>query len=71
VVEGLNTDLDSATLDLSRVHLELEDAHARIATLEAQLKGRDPPEAQDPAMALSPPRKRIRYGEPESITRLL
>jgi hypothetical protein len=42
VVAGLNTDLDSATLDLSRVHLELEDAHARIAALEAQLEGRDP-----------------------------
>jgi hypothetical protein len=26
VVAGLNTDLDSATLDLSRVHLELENA---------------------------------------------
>jgi hypothetical protein len=71
VVAGLNTDLDSATLDLSRVHLELEDAHARIAALETQLQGRDPPEAQVPAMALSPPRKRIRYGEPGSITRLL
>jgi hypothetical protein len=35
VVVGLNTDLESATLDLSRVHLELEDAHARIAALEA------------------------------------
>jgi hypothetical protein len=45
VVAGLNTDLDSATLDLSRVHLELEDAHARIGALEAQLQGRDPPEA--------------------------
>jgi hypothetical protein len=64
VVAGLNNNLDSATLDLSRVHLELEDAHARIAALEAQLQGRDPPEAQVPAMALSPPRKRIRYGEP-------
>jgi hypothetical protein len=42
VVAGLNIDLDSATLDLSRVHLELEDAHARIAALEAQLEGRDP-----------------------------
>lgn len=71
VVAGLNTDLDSATLDLSRVHLELEDAHARIAALEAQLEGRDPPEAQVPAMALSPPRKRISYGEPGSITMLL
>jgi hypothetical protein len=45
VVVGLNTDLDSATLDLSRVHLELEDTHARIASLEALLQGRDPPEA--------------------------
>jgi hypothetical protein len=45
VVAGLNTNLDSATLDLSWVHLELEDAHTRIAALEAQLQGRDPPEA--------------------------
>jgi hypothetical protein len=71
VVAGLNSNLDSATLDLSRVHLDLEDAHARIATLEAQLDGRNPLEVQVPAMALSPPRKRIRYGEPGSITRLL
>jgi hypothetical protein len=42
VVAGLNTDLDSATLDLSRVHEELEDAHARITALEAQLEGRNP-----------------------------
>jgi hypothetical protein len=71
VVAGLNTDLDSATLDISRVHLELEDAHARITALEAQLEGMNPPEVQVPAMATSPPRKRIRYGEPGSITRLL
>jgi hypothetical protein len=71
VVAGLNTDMDSATLDLSRVHLELEDAHARIAALKAQIQGLVPPEAQVPAMTLSPPRKRIRYGEPGSITRLL
>jgi hypothetical protein len=71
VVAGLNTDLDSATLDLSRVHLELEDAHARIAALEAQLDGRNPLKVQVPAMALSHPRKRIRYGELGSITRLL
>ena len=71
VVAGLNTDLDSATLDLYRVHLELENAHARIAALEAQLQGLDPPEAQVPAVALSPPRKRLRYGEPGSVTRLL
>ena len=71
VVAGLNTDLDSATLDLSMVHLELEDAHARITGPEAQLEGRDPPKAQVPVMALSPSRKRIRFGEPGSITRLL
>jgi hypothetical protein len=70
-VADLNTDLDSATLDLSRLHLELEDSHTRIAALEALLQGRDPPEAQVPAMALSPPRKRLRYGEPGSITTLL
>jgi hypothetical protein len=71
VVAGLNTDIDSATLDISMVHLELEDVHARIAALEAQLQGRDLPEAQVPAMALSPPRKRLLYGEPGSVTRLL
>jgi hypothetical protein len=42
VVAGLNTDLDSATLDLSRIHLEMEAAYARIAALEAQLDGRNP-----------------------------
>jgi hypothetical protein len=61
VVAGLNNDLDSATLDLSRVHLEMEDAQARNAALAAQLGGRNPPKVQVPAMALSPPRKRIRY----------
>jgi hypothetical protein len=71
VVADLNTDLDSATLDLSRVHLELEDAHTRIAALASQREGRDPLEAQVPVMAFSTPRKRIRYGEPGSITRLL
>jgi hypothetical protein len=49
----------------------LENAHARIAALEAQLQGLDPPEAQVPVMVLSPPRKRLRYGEPGSVTRLL
>ena len=71
MVAGLNTDLDSSTLDLYRVHLELEDAHARIVALEAQLDGRNPPEVQVPAMTLSPPLKRIRYGEQGCITRLL
>jgi hypothetical protein len=71
VVAGLNTDLDSATLDLLRVHEEFKDAHARITLIEAQLEGRNPPEAQVPAIAVSPPRKRIHYGAPGSITMLL
>ena len=71
MVVGLNTNLDSATFDLSRVHEELEDAHVRIAALKAQLEGRNPPKAQVPALAVSPPPKRIRYGAPGSITRLL
>jgi hypothetical protein len=71
VVAGLNTDMDSATLDLSRVHGELEEAHDMIAALEAQVEGRNPPEAQVPAIAVSPPCKRIRYGDLGSITRLL
>jgi hypothetical protein len=29
-------------MDLSRVSEKLEDAHARIAALEAQLEGRNP-----------------------------
>jgi hypothetical protein len=48
VVVGLNTDLDNVTLDLFRVHLELEDAQARIVALEAQLQGRDPPKPKSP-----------------------
>jgi hypothetical protein len=63
--------MDNATLDLSRVHGELEEAHARIVALEAQLEGRNPPEAQVPAIVVSPPHKRIRYREPGSISRLL
>jgi hypothetical protein len=35
VVAALNTDLYNATLDLSRIHEELENTHVRIATLEA------------------------------------
>jgi hypothetical protein len=43
-VAGLNTELDSATLDLSRIHEEVEDTHVRIASLEAQLEGKSLPE---------------------------
>ena len=71
MVAGLNTNLDSATPDISRVHGELEESHVRIAALETQLNGRNPPEAQVPGIVVSPPRKRIHYDELGSITRLL
>jgi hypothetical protein len=54
VVAGLNTNLDSATLDLSRVHEDLEDAPARIVALEAQLGGRNPSEAPSPCHSCVP-----------------
>jgi hypothetical protein len=53
------------------IHGEHEEAHARIAALEAQLEGSNSPEAQVFVIDVSPPRKRICYGVPGSITRLL
>jgi hypothetical protein len=64
VVAGLNTDLDSATLDLSRVNLELEDAHTRIAALEAQLQGRDPLKPKSPPWRCPIPARGFAMGNP-------
>ncbi|CAN6372405.1 unnamed protein product [Urochloa humidicola] len=73
VVAALNTDLDGATVELSNTYNKLQAAHARIAELEAQLAGWAPPENIDEISCPveSPPRKRLRYGEPGSITGLL
>jgi BMFP domain-containing protein YqiC len=57
VVAGLNSDMNSATLEILKMHEKLEEAHARIAELEAQLEGMEPPEVEVPISALSPPRK--------------
>lgn len=73
VTAALNTDLDGATAELARTHEELQDVHARIAQLEAQLAGQEPPEeAAEPYYpTVSPPRKRLRYGTSGSVTGLL
>ncbi|CAO2146145.1 unnamed protein product [Urochloa humidicola] len=73
VVAALNTDHDNATTELSYTYHRLQDAHARIAQLEAQLAGQAPPEntIEISCPAESPPRKRLRYGESGSVTGLL
>ncbi|CAN6337726.1 unnamed protein product [Urochloa humidicola] len=73
VTAALNTDLDNATTELAKTHDQLDEAYAKIARLEAQLAGQEPPAPIDeiPCPATSPPRKRLRYGAPGSTTGLL
>ena len=63
---ALNTDLEGVTTELVRTQDRLMEAHDRIRQLEAQLAGRAPPPAQEeeepPFPALSPPRKKLRFG---------
>jgi hypothetical protein len=71
VTAALNTDLEGATAELDRTHQELQNAQARIAQLEAQLAGQQPPdEAEASCPSRSPPRKRLRYGTPAATTSL-
>jgi hypothetical protein len=52
-------------------HRELQNAQARIAQLEAQLAGQQPPEeAEASCPSRSPPCKRLHYGTPAATTRL-
>jgi peptidoglycan hydrolase CwlO-like protein len=44
VTAALNTDLEGATAELDRTHQELQNAQARIAQLQAELAGQQPPE---------------------------
>jgi BMFP domain-containing protein YqiC len=44
VTAALNTDFEGETAELDRTHQELQNAQARIAQLEAQLAGQQPPE---------------------------
>jgi hypothetical protein len=71
VTTALNTDLEGATADLDMTHRELQNAQARIAQLEAQLAGQQPPEETEASCpSRSPLRKRLRYGTPAATTRL-
>ena len=73
VAAGLNTDLEGATAELDQTHEKLKEAYARIAQLEAERDGRELPErlAETPCPAVSPPRKRLRYGSSIATTGLL
>jgi hypothetical protein len=73
VTAALNTDLEGVTSELEQTHDELKDAYARIAQLEAECEGREPPIQLDvtPFPAESPPRKRLRYGSSSATTGLL
>ncbi|RLN39348.1 uncharacterized protein C2845_PM01G43090 [Panicum miliaceum] len=73
VTAALNTDLENVTTKLDQTQERLLEAHERIAELESQLAGMPPPPPQmnEPRFAaLSPPRKKLLYGAPGSITRL-
>jgi hypothetical protein len=71
VTAALNTDLEGATAELDRTHRELQNAQARIAQLEAQLAGQQPPEEVEASCpSHSPPRKRLHYGTPAATTSL-
>lgn len=73
VTAALNTDLEGATAELDNTRKKLQEAQAKIAQLEAQLAGEDPPEDAEEALypSMSPPRKRLRYGALGSFTGLL
>jgi hypothetical protein len=43
VTIALNTDLEGVTSELEQTHEELKDGYARIAQLEAERDGREPP----------------------------
>jgi hypothetical protein len=71
VTAALNTDLEGATAELDMTHRDLQNAQARIAQLEAQLAGQQPPEeAEASCPSQSPPRKRLCYGTAAATTRL-
>ena len=73
VTAALNTDLEGATAELDNTRERLQEAQAKTAQLEPQLAGEDPPvDAEEPLYpSMSPPRKRLRYGAPRSVTGLL
>lgn len=72
VTVALNTDLEGATSELDETHEKLKEAYTRIAQLEAERDGREPPtrHVEIPYLAVSPPHKRVRYGSSAATTGL-
>ena len=69
---ALNTDLEGVTVELVRTQDRLMEAHDKIHQFEAQLAGRAPPPAQEeeeepPFPALSPPCKKLCFGNITSL----
>jgi len=79
----LNGDLESTATELAQTHRQLLISRDRIVQLEAQVARleappqeappQEAPQQEDdddtlPCPALSPPRKRLRYGEPGAST---
>ena len=63
---GVDTDQRSVVNQLDDTQDRLREAHNRICQLEAQLAGEAPPpvlEEEPPLPALSPSRKRLRFGD--------
>ena len=63
---GVNTDLENVTNQRDDTQDRLREAYHRIRQLEAQLAGEAPPpvpEDEPPLPALSPPRKKLRFGD--------
>lgn len=66
LVATLNTELDAALDESSRLRAELAETQARLAVLEHQLGGPEPLPTE--YLGESPQRKRTRYGSPSSRT---
>ena len=63
---GVDTDLRRVVNQLDDTQDRLREAHHMIRQLEAQLAGEAPPpipEEEPPLPALSPPHKRLRFGD--------
>ena len=63
-IVALNPDLEGVITELVHTQDRLMEAHDRIRQLEAQLAGRAPPPAEEepPFPALSPPCKKLCFG---------